>query len=220
MGSRHRAIDAILDALDQRDYLKSKALLAAWGLRLLIEPLPHGRVWRIGSFWFAERYATLIAALHDLPSRPDVEDLVIGWYALWRRRTLELWADGAYTELVQRLSGTLEHYAPWNYLYWGRLLAQSEQPAEAGMYLLLSGLYDPAEAPLVAAYQRRYQHATANQVVADLPGVARLRLARARFPERVLQDFAAMPSPAWLYRRVPWPAGQLRVAADHCTPIG
>lgn len=220
MDQMHLSIDTLLDALDQRDYLQSKTLLAAWGLRLLVEPLPHGRVWRIGAFWFAERVAPLIAALHPLPSRPDQEDLVIGLHALWRRRVLEMWADCSYDNLARRLSGTLEYYAPWNYLYWGRLLVQRERTAEAGMYLLLSGLYDPAEAPLVAAFQRRYQHATANQIVGDLPGGARMRYARARFPDRVLQDFAAMPSPAWLYRRVPWPAGQLRLAADHCTPIG
>lgn len=181
--------------------------------------MPVGRVWRIGSAWFAQETAPLIRAILSLVPQLDAEDIVIGWRALWRRRAMALWDIGAYDELTRRLSGTLQIYAPWNALYWGRLLARSGRSAESGMYLLLSGLYDPEEIPIVTVYQRRYHHATPNQIVAELPIPVRMRWARAHFPDRVLADFAAMPSPPWLRRRVPWPEDILRLANDHVTPL-
>ncbi|HEY1011123.1 MAG TPA: hypothetical protein VGE07_00365 [Herpetosiphonaceae bacterium] len=193
---------AVLAAVRARDTRRAGALLLSRGFRLHVEQLPGGPFWIIAQLWNGRRrypdQEPLRAALAALAAETR---LALHGGAFWHLAAREWWDAGRYDELDRRLLGSLTRYDSIGYLYWGRRLAMLGHP-DAGMYLLLSGLYEADEAPLVERFKHRCRRMTAGQVASSLPKPALWRQSRYYcFPDRVFADLADTPAPAWLKRR-------------------
>ena len=118
----------------------------------------------------------------------------------WRRAAEGWWAAGQYDALETHLSGSLKTYDPVTYLFWGRLMALRGRRVDAGMYLLISGLYTEAETRYVDAFRTRCSTMVPSQVVSQFPKPCHRRWARERFSERVVQDCEDLRCPEWFMR--------------------
>ncbi|WNG36226.1 hypothetical protein F0U61_23055 [Archangium violaceum] len=169
---------------------------------LKTEWLPGGPVWVVGRYFHIPFQQPLLHALTRLPHEAKGIRLCVDRIDFWRLAATELWEAKRFDTLKLRLSGALSFYNPWTYLLWGRLLARENLTADAGKYLLLSGLYQPHEEGCVEAFKKRCQHMSPQQVISQFPRPCHQRWARSLFPERVLRDCSELPCPPWWLRRV------------------
>ena len=196
------SVEQVLNAVWRGATREVAVFLDGWYLPFKTAPLPGGHVWVVGSFSAPRPFQMpLWNALQNIPVLNDGTRLMLGRTTFVRIAVLELWDAARYDVLRRRLPGLLEYYIPWSYLVWGRMLAKEGREFQAGKYLLLSGLYAPHEEVLVQKWKISYQHASPSQVISTIPRPCRERKARAIFPDRVFQDFAEIPCPAWWLRR-------------------
>lgn len=85
-------------------------------------------------------------------------------------------------------------YSPERFAAYGRILARMHDTKEAGKYLLLSGLADEAEAPIVEVFLDSVRDRPHKWIYSQFPGIAR-RNALADFPERVREELVQLGFP-------------------------
>lgn len=189
-------LERVVAAVQARAKRDTRRLLRAWRMPLRIIPLPNGPAWLLPfNHWCCG--ADVLHALQALPFCSHGSRLFLDRRNFWRVALQELWDAGCYDIIDRRVSGALESYDSFTYLIWGRHMARAGRTIEAGIYLLLSGLYDSTEASHVQAFKQHCQNMAQNQVSSLLPRACHHRDARARFSERVFRDLADLPCPRW-----------------------
>lgn len=194
-------VQHIIAGLGRNDTALKRQLRKA-GMQLKRERLPDGDCWVIARRCFDCRCQwQLKQDISDALEPGTYPRICVGRSAFWRIAALALWNAGRIDELRRRLPGVLELYIPQAYLVWARLLVRDGRGLEAGMYFLLSGLYDDSESAIVERYKRTLARAHPNVLVGRMPGPCVKRKARRAFPPKVLDDLATVPCPDWLKRR-------------------
>ena len=194
-------LEQVVAAVQARAKRETRRLLRAWSMPLRIIPLPNGPAWLLPFKQWGAWGADVLHALQALPFSSHGSRLFLDSRHLRHVAVQELWDAGCHDIIDRRVSGALEVYDDWTYLIWGRHMARAGRTIEAGIYLLLSGLYDATEASHVLAFKQLCQSMAQNQVSSLIPRACHHRSARARFSERVFRDLADLPCPRWWLKR-------------------
>jgi hypothetical protein len=189
-------IERIVERIRGRD-ARVAAVLDTYDLLLKTVRLPKGPAWILVRRWGTPVPQLLIEAFDGIAPELDELRIFTNWRQFWRAAVAELFEAGQWDILDRRLAGALGEYDPVLYLYWGRLQQLKGNAQGAGLYVLLSGCYEPSDGELVERTKRRFRKSHPNQVIAEIPRPCRKVSARMAFSQRVWDDFREIPHPPW-----------------------